>query len=278
MLTVLDMISLAGDRAKQNDDAAGCVHGRAWVIDGATDLYKPPRTPMASDAAWIAAELNAILHGAVDVQSDPRALLAAAAETLQERYAPFDPGGLPGWARPAASVLLAVETSAGLEVADLGDSRIFAVDAHGMAISHGGPDRAAEAETAMVRKLAPAGGENLLSDEAVLESLRARHATRNTEGGWWVFGPDPACAAHARVRTLRLGRPAHILLATDGFAALVDRYEIYDAEHLLEGALSRGLAALAAELRAIENDDAAGAAHPRFKKSDDATALLIRLE
>ena len=34
---------------------------------------------------------------------------------------------------------------------------------------------------------------------------------------------------------------------------------------------------LGRELRAIETADAAGARHPRFKPSDDATALLMRL-
>ena len=32
-----------------------------------------------------------------------------------------------------------------------------------------------------------------------------------------------------------------------------------------------------AELRAIETADASGSQHPRFKQSDDATAILLRL-
>jgi hypothetical protein len=43
-------------------------------------------------------------------------------------------------------------------------------------------------------------------------------------------------------------------------------------------ALDKGLAALGDELRAIEAGDATGAKFPRFKKSDDATALLLKLD
>ena len=39
----------------------------------------------------------------------------------------------------------------------------------------------------------------------------------------------------------------------------------------------RGLADLASELRAIEREDAACRRFPRFKRSDDATALWLRV-
>jgi hypothetical protein len=42
-------------------------------------------------------------------------------------------------------------------------------------------------------------------------------------------------------------------------------------------AMNDGLAALAEELRAIEEADAQGRKFPRFKKSDDATAILLRV-
>jgi hypothetical protein len=64
---------------------------------------------------------------------------------------------------------------------------------------------------------------------------------------------------------------------TDGFSALVDRYRAYDAAGLVRTAVDKGLHELGRELRAIETEDAGGAKHPRFKASDDATAVLMRL-
>jgi hypothetical protein len=94
-------------------------------------------------------------------------------------------------------------------------------------------------------------------------------------GDYWVFGLQPDCADHARHWHLDLKRPAHVLLCTDGFSALVDRYRVYDAVGLVRAALDKGLQELGRELRAIETADAGGALHPRFKPSDDATALLL---
>jgi hypothetical protein len=68
-----------------------------------------------------------------------------------------------------------------------------------------------------------------------------------------------------------------MLLMTDGFAALADRYRRYDPAGLVREALGRGLQDLGRELRSIEAADAATTRHPRFKASDDATALLLRL-
>ena len=70
---------------------------------------------------------------------------------------------------------------------------------------------------------------------------------------------------------------ALLLLATDGFLALAANYDAYDAGGLIAAAKSRGLTALGEELRAIEAADAGGDRFPRFKTSDDATALLLQL-
>jgi hypothetical protein len=68
-----------------------------------------------------------------------------------------------------------------------------------------------------------------------------------------------------------------LLLASDGFLALASDYGAYSADTLMAAALDKGLAALGEELRAIEAGDTGGAKFPRFKKSDDATALLLAL-
>jgi hypothetical protein len=68
-----------------------------------------------------------------------------------------------------------------------------------------------------------------------------------------------------------------ILLASDGFFALVSDYGRYSVEGLLSATERGGLAALGKELRAIEAADPKGLSFPRFKRSDDATAVLVAL-
>ena len=70
---------------------------------------------------------------------------------------------------------------------------------------------------------------------------------------------------------------ARLLLASDGFLALISDYNAYDAPGLMHAAAHKGLAALGEELRDIEKGDPSGERFFRFKPSDDATALLLQL-
>lgn len=282
MLTVIDSISLAGDRAKQNDDASGAHGSFAWVIDGSTDLHNTPLTPSASDAAWLAQQLNEYLyrcaHEMAATDFTMRAAIRHAAKNAATRLAEY--GTIPEpWMSPTASVLMVGAMGEGVFGLDLGDSRCFALDADGAAHSAGSRENGVDDERERARGAATraGGGGALLRDPDTLAMLRAVRAQHNAPDGYWVFGLQPDCADHARAWTLTLKRPAHVLLCTDGFSALVDRYEAYDAASLVRAALDKGLQELGRELRTIEAADAGGAKHPRFKASDDATAMLLRL-
>lgn len=287
MLTFVEAISLAGDRKKQNDDAYGKLGRCAWVIDGATDLGEP-LSQEASDAAWLAASLNASMYEtatAYDLvgadEDDIRmALMTASQLALEDFPVSARSVGVERWRLPTASALIVSEHEGTLIGVDLGDCRCFALDASGATHGIGGPPNAADDERRAASHAAKTADPSaLLLDPITLDRLRAKRALHNIgeEGGYWVFGLQPDCAWRSRAWSLDLARPAHILLMTDGFAALTDRYSAYDAGGLVRAALDKGLQELGRELRAIEAADAGGAKHPRFKASDDATALLLRL-
>ncbi len=287
MITVIDSISLAGSRAKQNDDRAGAQARLAWAIDGATDLHDAPLTGAASDAAWIAAALDAALvahAGGAEAIREPalRALIASASGAARAAFTRFaDPGAIEPWKLPIASALVLADAGEALLGLDLGDCRLFLTDAAGAAHAFGGADDAAGRESQFAADFAKSANHAdgaLYRTPAALDVLRDLRAKQNAHSRAAVFSLNPDCAAHARVWTLAPTRPAYALLCSDGFSALVDRYGAYDAPGLIAAAREQGLAMLGVELRAIETADATGARHPRWKRSDDATALFIRID
>jgi hypothetical protein len=274
MLTFVESISLAGDRKKQNDDACGFANGHAWVLDGATDLHDAPLSGSATDASWIAHFANARLHNA---QGDLRDIVRETSIDAAEAFTRVSGGrSFEKWQSPISSLLMIEETAHGVHGIDLGDSRIFTLDADGKLHLTGGPNEAVDAEIALAAKQTD-GDKPLLKRTATIEMLRGQRSAINRPGTQWTFGIDPDCAEHARTWSIPLKRPAHLLLMTDGYSALADRYHAYEPADLMRGVLERGLQELGRELRAIETADAGGAQHPRFKASDDATALLMRL-
>jgi serine/threonine protein phosphatase PrpC len=278
-LALLESLCLPGDPAKANEDAFGHDEQAAVVIDGATPLGEG-LMPGPSDAQWIAQfgarRLMAHLRDGGGARKALRAALADAQKSFEalRRHAPEEM-----WQTPCASMMLAVPNETGLEFLWFGDcaALLRQGDAAVTVVGETMDKRAAEAERARAiaqeKKLSPASG---LSRPEFIGTLRA---TRNriNSGTYWLFSPDVKAASHVSRRTMKAAPGGILLLASDGFLALASDYGAYSADTLMTAALDKGLASLGEELRAIESGDSGGDKFPRFKKSDDATALLLRL-
>ena len=278
-MKLLQSLSLPGDPAKSNEDAFGQEEQAAVVIDGATPLGDG-LMPGPSDAAWIAQfgarRLMAHLRDGDGARKALRAALGDAQKSFEalRRHEPEEM-----WQTPCASMMFAAANEKGVEFLWYGDcaALLRQGDAPVTVIGETFDKRAAEAARAQAiareKKLSPAAG---LSRPEFIGALRA---TRNriNSGSYWLFSPDVAAAAHVSRRVIKAAPGSMLLLATDGFLALASDYGAYSADSLMTAAQEKGLAALGEELRAIEAGDSGGDKFPRFKKSDDATALLLRL-
>ena len=276
---LLDSLSLPGDAAKPNEDAFGHDAAAAVVLDGATPLGDG-LMPGPSDAAWIAQfgarRLLAHLRDGEGARKAVRGALADAQKSFEalRRHPPEEV-----WQTPCASMMLAVAGEGGVEFLSFGDCAAVVQPEGGavMVVGETFDKRAAEAKRAQAiakeKNLSPASG---LSRPEFLGALRA---TRNrvNSGSYWLFSPDAKAASHASRRIVKTAPGTRLLLASDGFLALASDYGAYGADSLMRAAVEKGLKALGEELRAIEAGDAVGDKFPRFKKSDDATALLLRL-
>jgi hypothetical protein len=307
-LVLLDSLSLPGDPAKANEDAFGHDANAAVVIDGATPLGDS-LMPGPSDAAWIAQfGARRLLAHLRDGDGARKALRAALADTQKSfealrRHPPQEM-----WQTPCASMMLAFCAPSALRIASAatGTSPASALaraqgrrpdasfeieflwfgdcaallkqgDAAVTVLGETFDKRATEALRAQKigkeKNLSPASG---LSRPEFIDSLRANR-NRINSGTAWLFSPDVGAASHASRRVVKAAPGSIVLLASDGFLALASDYGAYSADTLMTAAMTRGLKALGEELRAIEAGDAGGDRFPRFKKSDDATALLLKL-
>lgn len=285
-IRILDSISLPGRDDRANEDAWGANACAAFVIDGATGLGRPILDPDASDAAWLARMAAEVLTENVKPDSAVGAVVADICRRVRTVVDGLEgPDSPPDWALPVASFqLLHVDSRGTVVTHGLGDCRLLAADADGLIadISPLPLGRSREIESARIA-IARAGGlgamKHLGRDGETLAALRAGRAAYNRPGAEvWTLGAAAEAAAHVASATLPAGRTYQALLCSDGFAALCDLYRRRDALSLVRAAGADGLAALAAELRAIERDeDPEGTLFPRYKTSDDATAVLVEI-
>ena len=270
-LDLIQTLSLCGDPATPNDDRAGATATRAWVIDGATDLGPPGLLGDQGGAAWIAAAADAAF-GASDARDlagacDDVFATVAARFATERRRAPEA-----AWELPSAAFVAAQLVGDTLEVAWAADCALLHRAGDGVGWVTPVPDRARESADAAALG-ASVVGQKVRSPAVLADRRHAR-----SRAGRRVLGVDAAASAAVLARArVAVARGDALLLMSDGFSALVDAYAAYDAAGLFAAVEARGLAALAVELRDIERADAACVRFPRFKASDDATAMWVRV-
>lgn len=276
---IVESLSLPGDAAKPNEDALAAEPFAAVVLDGAT-MVSENLMPGRSDAAWIASFGARRLLAHLKSGDTPRAALRHALADAERSFAglrkraPAEP-----WEMPCASMMAAVPCDGGFEALWYGDC-VALVQRPGEACEVvGQPVEARAGECDNARLFAERTG--LAPVEALklpeyIAYFRAGRSTINGRGGSWLFSPQAPASEHVSHRRISAPPGSQVLLCSDGFLALVlyGRYQVGD---LVGVAAQTGLAALGTELRAIETGDPDGITHPRFKTSDDATAVLLRI-
>lgn len=306
-LELLDRLSLPGDAAKPNEDAFAHLDHAALVLDGATPLG-PSLLPGPSDAAWIAQFGARRLSAHLKEGDAPRDALKHALADAEKSFAGLARQPIrEKWQTPCASLMMAVELGhdhppprvrstlagempvAGSRVSEgqrgqeidflwFGDCAAI-VEQDGRVEIVGETLAKRKAEAARARLIAREKNMSSASgvDRPEIEPLLRAARNRINSGHNWLFTPDARAAAHVSHRTMTVQQGALLLIASDGFTALMSDYGRYEPQALMAAVKSGGLDVLGKELRTVEDADPLGEKFPRFKKSDDATAVFLRV-
>jgi hypothetical protein len=268
MMRVLDMITTAGG-ASVNVDRVGRSGSLAWVIDGATDLYREAALPAGSDVEWLVDTLGTQLAeaGEAGYQGQGSALLDKMAEHVCQQQAVygFPVDRLP----PACSVAVLVDQGPAYEITRIGDAT---------AVITSGEEAVLATDFFDSRERAAVGHAqgNGSTEEQVRAGMRQRRLQTMTSGDVEsVFSGHPQ--RQLRPHTLRgdWRGVEHVLLCTDGFARVVTDYAIYSGwREIIDDARMHGLAYLEKRIRDVEDDPTSDRLR-RFKRSDDIAALLL---
>lgn len=284
MFEILEAICRPGNPEKPNEDSYGVAENTVWVIDGAT-VQAPSLVAGEgeTDASWLAGRLSGALkeksrgYGRdlagllVNVQQETR-------QELQDMVGelPADKADLPS----CAVTLLHFGDDGNLYVAGLSDTMIILAGPSGTAGWYGDPlHHRIDQDMLEVFKEHQSSGiynHNELR-QMVMPLIREQRRSANMPGFFGVFDLVSDFSGHIVSKSWPAGEYSHGLLMSDGFAALSDKYGRYSYDGLIRSACGEGLESLYGELRQVEEADPDCTKKPRFKKSDDATAVLLKL-
>jgi hypothetical protein len=282
VFNVIDRISSSSPGAAINEDAVGATASAAWAIDGATGVSeRPPLVAGTTDAAWLAGDLNAALHGAFDdAEVDVGQALAGIEAKLQADFLAIDlQPATPAGEQPTAALAVVGLQGEALHFLGIGDCRII-YEEHTGEIGEFNPSSIGPAEALIVaerrRLLAQYPGEDPWPRlKAFIRPLRER---ANQEGGYSVVHPTRPWSKRVVRETREAGAVRRLLLVSDGLYRLVDVFKAATIAGFMQAAVAEGLSRLYTELRALEDADRDCSKYPRVKTYDDASGILISLK
>jgi serine/threonine protein phosphatase PrpC len=194
-------------------------------------------------------------------------------------------GEQPRYAWPLAAFAALHTTEQGVTFTGLGDSAVYLLHDDGrsefLAARPDAFEREQAAARAHLERIGGMGGaSSIVNDPETLVDLRKSRELQNTPGGrGWSFGMVPEVADHLTSLDIAISGGATAIICSDGLVDLVSLYQAYNAGSLIRRAATAGLRSLVAELRRFEREiDPNALQYPRFKQSDDTTALLLRVE
>ena len=272
--------ALTGSRDVVNEDLICPGPSSVWVLDGATGLTDDHLTDAPSDAYWLVQKAAALI--AQTTADEPRRAVDEIAVGLRDalaREARREPSQ--AYEKPSAGLAMVSWTRSDICVAALGDCRVLVQRRDGRVVALGGGALSALDATAVaaLQKHQRDHGVGLeAARNALLPLIREHRAKMNQPDGYWVLTGNPEAAEHLEELAMPLEHVQAVLLTTDGFYRLVDTFGEHTDETLVSQAHRQGLAALYAQVRALETLDPEGLAHPRFKRHDDATAVLLQVD
>ena len=277
---IIETLSLSGYPNKPNEDSFAAEPVATVVLDGATPV-SDPILPGKSDGAWLSQFGGRRLLSHIKNGDNPRgALRHALADAERSFNGLARRKALFRYEFPFASMIFVVPSQGGFDALWFGDCSLLMrspegdVEAIGSAFEKRGQESSAAARYMEATGLPPVGA---LDRPEALPMFRESREKVNSPGNTWLFGVEPKASEHVSHAKIPAVTGTELILCSDGFLALISDYGCYDSGALFSAARETGLASLGQQLRSIEDEDAEGRKFPRFKKSDDATAVLLKL-
>ena len=265
--------SVPGDVSKPNGDWCLVTPTFAVVLDGVSSPAGTADSGCRHGTPWYVRQLGSTLvrYSSITSGLPLGDMLAYGIEDVRREH-----GGrcdLDSPDTPAATVVMFREGDGVYDYLVLSDSTLIVdVDDGLVVVTDPRADAAAPEEQRRVFEH-PVGSPEHATNLA--QMVAAQRQLRNREGGYWVAAAQPEAAQHAKTNWIRDDAFGGALAVSDGVTRLHD-WGAFTWEGVLSFARQNGPEGLIGAVRHIEAYDVAGTRYPRYRSSDDATAVLIR--
>ncbi|MFA9423752.1 MAG: hypothetical protein ACERLG_09245 [Sedimentibacter sp.] len=268
----------AGDFA--NEDVAGINEYGAWLLDGATGLSGANLTCEVSDARWYTKWWDSYLSSNLKNHMPLGEIISNGINQVSVDFKKaINNKSCSKLDYPSSSIIVLKWHEDSIEYFSLGDSPVLIQRKYSM-------EEITDEKISTLDKKVYNAMKNTIKQQNisawdakpfVLPMIKEHRLMLNKENGYWILSFDIKAVSKASQGILKISEPTKILMASDGFSALVDKYNVIEKEDFIMQVENKGLPLLYEDLRMIEDIDKEGIKYPRFKKCDDASAICFEI-
>jgi hypothetical protein len=276
----IDSLTQAGHPDVQNEDRYGLSDKIAFVIDGATGLTKQAKDfGGLSEPAWLAERAAQSFLSVGEEIQDVKSAVIEISKIVQNHYPNPDE-------QPPVASFISVDIVRDnlLTLHALGDCTAILADEDGVFFCEDVSSPTSRMEWIYAQRDYNRGARfnekgRMTGDAEFDRIMLERRANQNKPSSdIWTLSKYPEAVDHFVTRDFPIKGKITGLLCTDGVFRLCDMFNLISPNELLYHAQHKGLNYIFDMLRYIEHDlDPQGDIFPRYKRSDDATALLFEV-
>jgi hypothetical protein len=264
-----------------NEDRYGVIENCYWILDGALSLNQSKYTDGNTDVDWMVTWWQTYLTQHLNqYQKSIGTILEAGIKKLNEQFSQFiNINELSKLDRASAGIAIVRINEQIIECFVLGDveinihqkngeiitlvdEKIEQLDSKVMAMIYNNPDR--ESEIVL----------NGYTQKE-LDILREHRMKMNQNDGYAILEHEVTAIRNGIYEEYPLDAVEEMLIMSDGYSAIYNKYKQFSLKELLEKSREDGLEAVLKVIREIEDSDLEQKRYKRLRKHDDATAIYI---
>lgn len=263
-----------------NEDIVGLSPYGAWVLDGATGLNNKNLVSTESDAKWYVSWWNSYLHENMEREDSLKVIIKEGIEEITKEYykLTYDKE-VEAIDIPSCSCSILKFYKDKIEYLLLGDCTLL--------VNHNESVKILKDETLcrLDKKIFDFMQEakdvtNLTLKERkaeVMPIIIENRLKKNTVGGYWALEFSKEAVDNCISGFIDIEYKMKIMMASDGFSCVYDRYKIFDKNEMMKIAEIKGIDYIYRKVRELEKDDEMAIEFPRFKIYDDSSCVYLEI-
>ena len=276
-IKVCDTLCYKGS-AKYNEDIVGYSPFGAWVLDGATGLNNKNLVSDKSDANWYVSWWNSYLHKNIDKEISLKDIMMNGIKLIsKDYYSKVNKSKIEKLDTPSSSIAVLKFYDKKLEYFLLGDCTLhFEIDGKLTIIKDRSLcylDKLVYDEMERLPNLDQLNFEDI--KKSVMKTIISNRLKKNTNDGYWILDFDEDAINKSLNGFVDIRNNIKLMLTSDGFSCISDRYNYIDENKLLHKVEEVGVGTIYNKLRKIEKDDYLTTKFPRFKVNDDSSCIYL---